>query len=764
MNNRINKNDFNAIIKNAKLLVNPNIYKFLFKLLYAIFFKVDENSNGVERLKKEIDKINQYWIIIEHRKISLEYNSDNLRNIIEFVTSQNVIYGGNILENILILIFSFIFEIKKENTFGKYLYDDIQVLKDENNDDFTKWMVKDDNTTSKRPIFKEDLGELLRNDIMDKQNKSNYLRSEIEQNPLYDFLSIIFSQKFKNHNFSKKFLNYLNKGIFNYDEKLSQRKIIKKDSTKIDSLMTQSNLDLISNMKYNDSKGGQIPIGKARKIDIKLVRSLFISVYIYYQNEFSPLMKYIKNDDKNSNLEIIPFVFDLSEAAIESNFAGIILSPLRIEPKVTEIKLVRNDLKENGFKECAITLLFNNKCIKKINFKNTYLKSLYIDFLNYQLGIFDNYSVEVLNLNNNHLKSDCIEYLSNILSHLRNLKKINLSSNPLKRGASSFLIMLKKLYREGKTELETLNLNDCQLDYISFYELGELVKSKYCKLKNLYLNENNIPSCSNFLKALKKNRSLKTLYLNSSGINNNDTNDLNNIISNSNIDYLYLYKNKITDFSQFLRIISRTKLIYKYNGKNEDNILLGNPFLSNLDLSKNECFNKNEDKIELLLNIINNTTLYSLDISGVLYGKVPKIFESEYPKNYKRKVETLRKVLEEEKKKYDKAISDINSNNVDIKKLNKTVDKNLVKEGNDEIINGIIDNGDSIYPIYLKKQAEELIEKNNNTNNNYFNININKENKNKVREKLVDYLRLKRAEKTIKKLEEIKDKKKLILI
>ena len=68
------------------------------------------------------------------------------------------------------------------------------------------------------------------------------------------------------------------------------------------------------------------------------------------------------------------------------------------------------------------------------------------------------------------------------------------------------------------------------------------------------------------------------------------------VISNTNIDYLYLYKNKINDFSQLLRIIFRTKLIKKEEEKN----LSGFPYLYNLDLGNNNCYNKNIDKINLL--------------------------------------------------------------------------------------------------------------------------------------------------------------------
>ena len=78
--------------------------------------------------------------------------------------------------------------------------------------------------------------------------------------------------------------------------------------------------------------------------------------------------------------------------------------------------------------------------------------------------------------------------------------------------------------------------------------LQKLLKCKYCKLKKLYLNFNNIPS---FLKQLKKNRSFTQIYFNKSNIDNNDTDDIMRVISNTNVESLYLCKNKINDFFNY---------------------------------------------------------------------------------------------------------------------------------------------------------------------------------------------------------------------
>ena len=103
--------------------------------------------------------------------------------------------------------------------------------------------------------------------------------------------------------------------------------------------------------------------------------------------------------------------------------------------------------------------------------------------------------------------------------------------------------MLKRLYREGKTKLENLILNKCNLDNSSLYELSELLKSKFCNLKRLYLNNNIFPTNCNFLKKLKKNKTLTQIYLNKNNLNETHTDDIMRLISNTHLETLYWSKN-----------------------------------------------------------------------------------------------------------------------------------------------------------------------------------------------------------------------------
>ena len=322
---------------------------------------------------------------------------------------------------------------------------------------------------------------------------------------------------------------------------------------------------------------------KILRASIRIIRAFLIQVFIYSQNSHSPLMKYISKDP-DSKCEVIPFTYDLKGAYVKEKFAYIILSPVRIEPRITKIILTQNNLGESGICEIGKISIFN-KNIKSIEINTSMIKDYYVDCLNRVMGLFDNDSVEELNISFNYLKDISEENFTKLISHFRGLKSLNLTLNHFKRGVSSLFIVLKKLYRKGKTKLEALFLNRCLFDEATFYELGELLKCKYCKLKKLSLNGNVIPYNINFFEKLKKNKSLREIYLSKTEIGNNNVDDILKIISTTHIHYLYLYKNKISSFNYFLKLLYRTKKIMDNgdidcNRKNES-------FLTNLDLSNN---------------------------------------------------------------------------------------------------------------------------------------------------------------------------------
>jgi hypothetical protein len=254
----------------------------------------------------------------------------------------------------------------------------------------------------------------------------------------------------------------------------------------------------------------------------------------------------------------------------------------------------------------------------------------------------------------------------------------------------------------------------------SLYELGELLKSKFCKLKKLCLNMNSFNNNTEFLKKMKKNKSLEELYLNQSDIGNNEINDILRIINLTNIKTLYLYKTKITDFNKFLTILYRTKII-KEDSNNLNIILDEKTPLINLDLSSNEFNNKTEKHIDLLIEIINGTSLKILDISNIL---------SNGNEDYNQKIQKLIKNLQDDKEKYNKYMVKLRRNKIDLERnksekdlteeIKKKYEENKIDENEDykeifkyfeDEIYQIIKNDRAKHQIFLKKQAKELINK-----------------------------------------------------
>ena len=449
-----------------KSVIKKEIYHFLLSLMEKIFLipKNEKNSQKLEEhLNNYLEKINKEIIKTNEKFINTEYSINNFKNIINFVKGQNRTLAGDILEGVLILIFSYAFETDKTNTFGEFIYKNLDLgesdkktydykLESSENFDLAKWFKKD----LFMPQELKDLEALLKKDNKAVENSK---KNALKNSPLYFLLLEIQKLKFlnvKEKNENKKIDQFI------YRRNFKSKNILDKDFTN----------NFITN---------------------KIIRFFFISVFIYYQNKHSPLMKYIKEEKEhpieykykegeeekttteNKFFAGIPFEYNLSEANLENKFANSVLSPGRIEPRIEQIIMSENNLEERGFFELSKILIFN-KYIKKCSFDTSTIKSHYLDYLNLGLGIYDNTTLEELNLYYNNLTKDSSEYLAKIIYHLKGLKTINLSCNDLKRGAVSFFVMLKELYRQGKTNLENLVLNKCGLDNSSLYELSELIK------------------------------------------------------------------------------------------------------------------------------------------------------------------------------------------------------------------------------------------------------------------------------------------------
>ena len=655
-------------------IINKNVYIFLYCLVKNIILKGNQKEEVIQNLKKKIETINKE-IKDKNKFIYLDYSSPNFENIINYIKSQNLILAGDILEGILISVFSHAFQTDKENAFGEFLYKDIdgKYKIEESEKDLIQWFKKDE--------FKPP----------ELQNLENLLKNEVSST-LYSILNEIFKAKLiniKDKNKNKKIDKFIYRRNFGSEE-------IKDNN-------------FTENFKPN-----------------KIIKFFLISVYIYYQNKHSPLMKYISKKEgkvKKEELELanIPFDYNLCDANLINRFANSVLSPVRIEPRISEITMSQNFFEERGLYELGKILLFN-KNIKKCVFDSSSICSHYLDYLNLGLGVYDNYNLEDLNLAYNKMDKNSEIFLSKMISHLKGLKTINLSCNEIGRGVSSFFVMLKQLYRQGKTCLENLIINKSNLDNSSFYELGELLKCKYCGLKRLYLNTNIIPKQANFLRKLKKNKCLTEIMLNKTNIDNNNTNEIMRLISNTQLETIYLYKNKISNFNDCLRIIGRTKLIKIF--EDEKDVKKDPSFLFNLDLSENPCQNLNTSKIEILRNLINDTNLFCLDLSHILLGVRPKdLPDSQENSKYRAEVNKLSENLNKEKEEYELELWNKKCLKYDredvLNRLDEWKKENLLSSEKydedtqinlkNEIKDNFLEDENAKYPLFLREKIKEII-------------------------------------------------------
>ena len=264
----------NYYFDNSKLLINKKMQLFLYTLIKIIFLKTKNMTKRTNRIKEKLDslieEVNTNLIKNRNNYISDKYTAINLKNILMFVKTQNKIYAGEILENILIIIFSFAFNSKKENTFGKYLYNNMRLIKDSNNKDFKDWFKKD--------LFMPDelnnIEKLLKNDIRVEDIK-NKAETNIQKTTLfYNFLYEIYQEKYSNqekYKLEEKAKNYINGMVIDELEYVLPN-IEKTNIYDYSSLTQYTNIN--SCMLFTG------PIGMVSRPPISIIRSFFISIYI----------------------------------------------------------------------------------------------------------------------------------------------------------------------------------------------------------------------------------------------------------------------------------------------------------------------------------------------------------------------------------------------------------------------------------------------------------------------------------------------------
>ena len=119
--------------KNSKKLIDVKIHLYLFFLFRNIFLckKGEQYKQQLieEKLQSMTDQINKKMFQNQKDKyIKIEYSIENFFNIIDFIKMQNKNYVGEIVEDILIYIFSQVIQVDKSKTLGKYIFNNLYQL------------------------------------------------------------------------------------------------------------------------------------------------------------------------------------------------------------------------------------------------------------------------------------------------------------------------------------------------------------------------------------------------------------------------------------------------------------------------------------------------------------------------------------------------------------------------------------------------------------------------------------------------------------
>ena len=138
------KNEISNGFSIKPTILNRNIFLFAYTLLKYIFLKKIQSYHNTinHQLKEWIGYINKNIIKSKDEFISKDYTIQNLKNIILFMKKQNKNYCGDIIENILIFIFSKVFQSGKDNALYKYIFNNLSKLR-ENPQDFFVWIKND---------------------------------------------------------------------------------------------------------------------------------------------------------------------------------------------------------------------------------------------------------------------------------------------------------------------------------------------------------------------------------------------------------------------------------------------------------------------------------------------------------------------------------------------------------------------------------------------------------------------------------------------
>ena len=131
--------------------------------------------------------------------------------------------------------------------------------------------------------------------------------------------------------------------------------------------------------------------------------------------------------------------------------------------------------------------------------------------------------------------------------------------------------------------------------------------------------------------------------------------------------------------------------------------------------SKYAVWLKTHPKYNDFVKIIEKTNLNCLDISHILYDSNPERFQKiQENLNYRMKVETLKKKLEDIREKYIDNVRELRNSNVNKSRIEISKEEEDLLKKYDKDIDNVIKKDKAKYPVFLAKEAIKILDNENN--------------------------------------------------
>ena len=562
-----NINEYLNFCNIPEKIINKNDYKFLLFVLIKSLFK----NFPEEKIKNDLIEKNYQF----PKEINFDFSLKNYENIVNFTknkTSENIfIY---VLEHLLLVAFSLISSLSEDFTLTIFIFDDFYKISKEN-------------------IY-YDLRKIIKNYYLN----DSIVNSFENEKKLFEKEKNNFENIKKNKNLIKNIFNEIQPLIYFlkliHNKKLEQIQTIKNEMNQI------KIFNEIKNENQNDFLNSIKNLQNLTEID--LIKFFIYKIFITYSIKNSILM--------NLNQKKSPFEYDLQEANIKQSNSIQAITPIMTENRIKTLLFNSNNFGEIGFFELGKMLILNSN-IENIFLNQNNINCFCLFFFFKSIGINKIKNIKFLDLMKNKINNFCEDELIKIIDVFPNLKTLILNKNELKNSLRKFFCKMNVEYKLKKCKIKTLLLISVDLSIKSILILAELIKNKFCLIENLNLNNNNLNNFAGeiFLKNVQKNKNLTELYLYNCNLSDKNFESLSNIIKFSNVNWLYLYKNKINNYENILKLIANTNLIGidKKNSKNS--------VFNNLDISQNYPNFLNEEDKEILADLIKKTSLDMLDIN-----------------------------------------------------------------------------------------------------------------------------------------------------